>query len=104
MDEAQMQGGVRRRLSDKIEDAFDQACRQGQAEVAACMLKGLDQCLLGQPTPRERRQASLALLRACAERLDLLRHAQANTSAGLAIEHFPARQDIRFMNCSHTTV
>ena len=76
MDETQVPGSVRRRLSDRIEEAFDQACRQGQAEVAACMLKGLDQCLLGQPTPWERRKAALTLLRSCADRLGALRQSQ----------------------------
>ncbi len=73
MDQTSIPGIVRRRLSDRIEDAFEQACRQGQVEVAACLLKGLDLCLLGQPTPWERRQAALAVLRGCAARLDALR-------------------------------
>ena len=68
--------GVRRRLSDRIEDAFEQACRQGRVDVAACLLQGLDICLLGQPTPWDRRQAALHLLRGCADRLDRLRQAQ----------------------------
>ena len=68
---------VKRRLSDRIEQAFDQACDQGQIEVAACMLKGLDLALLGNPTQWERRQAALALLRTCANRLQALRSTQA---------------------------
>lgn len=70
-------GFVKRRLSDRIEQAFDQACDQGQIEVAACMLKGLDLALLGNPTQWERRQAALALLRTCANRLQALRTTQA---------------------------
>jgi hypothetical protein len=70
-------GFVKRRLSDRIEQAFEQACDQGQVEVAACMLKGLDLALLGRPTQWERRQAALALLRACANRLEALRTTQA---------------------------
>lgn len=66
---------TRRRLSDKIEDAFDQACAQGQLEVAACMLTGLDLALLSQPTDWNRRQAALSLLRASHERLERLRAA-----------------------------
>ena len=100
----QTQGGVRRRLSDRIEDAFDQACRQGQAEVAACMLKGLDQCLLGQPTPWERRKVALTLLRTCAERLSLLRHAQASADSTPLAGRFPCHSEIRVADCAHTTV
>ena len=74
---ADIKGGfVKRRLSDRIELAFDQACEQGQAEVAACMLKGLDLALLGRPTPWDRRQAALTLLRSCQARLEALRAAQ----------------------------
>ncbi len=69
-------GPVKRRLSDKIEQAFEQACEQGQVEVAACMLKGLDLVLLGQPMPWERRQAALGLLRVCQSRLQSLRDGQ----------------------------
>ena len=69
-------GQIRRRLSDKIEQAFDQACEQGQADVAACMLKGLDMALLGQPMPWERRQAALGLVRLCQNRLQTLRDGQ----------------------------
>ena len=70
------QGHIKRRLSDKIEQAFDQACEQGQVEVAACMLKGLDLVLLGQPMPWERRQAALGLMRTCQSRLQSLRDGQ----------------------------
>ena len=69
-------GQIKRRLSDKIEQAFDQACAQGQVEVAACMLKGLDLVLLGQPMPWERRHAALGLLRTCRSRLQSLRDGQ----------------------------
>ncbi len=104
MEQMQTQGGPRRRLSDKIEDAFDQACRQGQAEVAACMLKGLDQCLLGQPTAWERRQAALILLRSCAERLSLLRHTQASANDAPDPAQFPVQPRIPLADCSHTIV
>ena len=81
-----MPGGlVKRRLSDRIEQAFDQACDQGQVEVAACMLKGLDLALLGRPTPWERRQAALVLLRTCANRLEALRDTQAAASPETAL-------------------
>ena len=76
MDFQPVPGTVRRRLSDKIEQAFDQACEQGQVEVAACMLKGLDLVLLGQPMPWERRQAALGLVRLCQSRLQSLRDSQ----------------------------
>ncbi len=82
---------VRRRLSDRIEDAFEQACRQGQADVAACLLKGLDLCLLGQPTPWDRRQTALVLLRACAVRLDALRQAEADRTPEPAYAGFHGR-------------
>jgi hypothetical protein len=73
---------TRRRLSDRIEEAFDQACDQGQTEVAACMLKGLDLVLLGQPLAWERRKAALSVMRACAARLEHLRNKQrADTEA-----------------------
>ena len=104
MEQMQTHGGPRRRLSDKIEDAFDQACRQGQAEVAACMLKGLDQCLLGQPTPWERRQAALILLRTCAERLSLLRLAQARSETPSVPEGFLGHPNIQAADCMHTRV
>ncbi len=100
----QRQSGVRRRLSDRIEDAFDQACHQGEAEVAACMLKGLDQCLLGQPTPWERRKVALTLLRSCAERLSLLRHAQASAESTPVPAPFPVIAEILVAERSHTTV
>lgn len=102
MEHTQGEGGLRRRLSDKIEDAFNQACRQGQTEVAACMLKGLDQCLLGQPTPWERRKAALLLLRACATRLSLLRDAQAGADAAMPGSVFSAHE-ARVREMSHTT-
>ncbi len=104
MEQLQTHGGPRRRLSDRIEDAFEQACRQGQAEVAACMLKGLDQCLLGQPTPWERRQQALVLLRNCAERLRLLRHAQACSESPPANAEPVTRQKVLIVDCVPTGV
>jgi hypothetical protein len=82
--ERQAGGAVGRRLSDKIEQAFDQACRQKQLEVAACMLKGLDIALLGHPTTWDRRQAALNLLRSSHDRLEALRAAAepSSTPAG----------------------
>ena len=71
----QSEGHTRRRLSDRIEDAFEQACEQGQLEVASCLLQGLDLALLGRPTPWNRRQAALGLLRASHDRLERLRAA-----------------------------
>jgi hypothetical protein len=68
---------LRRRLSDKIEEAFDQACTQGQLEVAACMLKGMDMALLGRQQSWDQRQAGLALVRSMQERLQSLRDVEA---------------------------
>ena len=104
MAHTQTQGGNRRRLSDSIEDAFNKACRQGQAEVAACMLKGLDLCLLGQPTSWERRQAAMSLLRSCAEQLSLLRDVQADTGPGLAGSRPPAGENAQRVEAEHTVV
>ena len=104
MQQDQARGTVRRRLSDRIEDAFDQACQQGQAEVAACLLKGLDQCLLGQPTPWERRKVALTLLRTCAERLSVLRHAQASAEATRLPGPFSPHAAIRVGEYSHPAV
>jgi hypothetical protein len=66
-----------RRLSDRIHEAFDQACRQGQLDVAACMLQGLDLALLSRPGSWDRRQEGLNLLRHSHARLAQLREAEA---------------------------
>ncbi len=80
-----------RRLSDKIEQAFDQACEQGLTEVAGCMLKGLDLALLGRPQGWERRQAALGVLRACHARLEEMRRQErASATAGVTGEGFQA--------------
>jgi hypothetical protein len=81
---------MNRRLSDRIELAFEQACDQGQLEVAACMLKGLDLALLGQPLPWDRRQMALGLLRACQSRLQALREAR---TAQVPAELQPDQED-----------
>ncbi len=67
---------TRRRLSDRIEDAFDLACLQGEVDIASCMLKALDLSLLARPLGWERRQRALGVLRACHARLEQLRLAQ----------------------------
>ncbi len=72
-----------RRLSDRIEAAFDQACDQGLTEIAGCMLKGLDLALLGRPQSWDRRQAALGVLRACHSRLEEMRRMEvAATTTG----------------------
>jgi hypothetical protein len=64
---------TRRRLSDRIEDAFDLACLQGEVDIASCMLKALDLSLLARPLSWDRRQRALAVLRACHAQLEQLR-------------------------------
>ena len=44
-----------RRLSDKLLLAFDQACEQGQVEVAELVLKAIEIVLTREAAPAERR-------------------------------------------------
>lgn len=62
-----------RRLSDKIQAAFDHACDESQLEVAAELLETLEHVLLRTPPKPERREAVVAPLLACHERLWHLR-------------------------------
>jgi hypothetical protein len=78
------EGATRRRLSDRIEDAFDLACLQGEVDIASCMLKALDLCLLGRPMDWERRQLAVGVLRGCQARLEELRQAQAAEERALS--------------------
>ncbi len=70
-----------RRLSDKIQQAFDQACEQSQLEVAACLLKALDLVLLSRPESWDRRQKGLHLIRTLHARLARLREAEPATDS-----------------------
>ncbi len=76
-----------RRLSDKIQAAFDHACDDGQLEVAGELLETLELVLLRTPPKPERREAVVAPLMACHERLwhlraDAAARGQPATSAG----------------------
>jgi hypothetical protein len=58
-----------RRLSDKIQAAFDHACSDGQLEVAAELLETLEIVLLRGATRPERREAVIGPLLASHARL-----------------------------------
>ena len=62
-----------RRLSDKIQAAFDHACDDRQLEVAGELLETLELVLLRTPPKPERREAVVGPLMACHERLWHLR-------------------------------
>ena len=47
-----------RRLSDKLLMAFDQACEQGQIEVAELVLKAMEIVLTQEAAPAERERRS----------------------------------------------
>lgn len=47
-----------RRLSDKLLAAFDQACEQGQVEVAELVLKAIEIVLTQEAAPPERERRS----------------------------------------------
>jgi len=47
-----------RRLSDKLLAAFDQACEQGQIEVAELVLKAMEIVLTQEAAPAERERRS----------------------------------------------
>jgi hypothetical protein len=62
-----------RRLSDKIQSAFDHACDEGELEVAGDLLSTLELVLLRVPPKADRREAIVAPLMAAHERLWHLR-------------------------------
>jgi hypothetical protein len=81
--DARAGGTTRRRLGDRIEDAFALACWQGEADIAACLLKALDLSLLARPLSWERRQRALGVLRACHAQLEQLRQGQPTAEPAL---------------------
>jgi hypothetical protein len=62
-----------RRLSDKINAAFDHACEEGELEVAAELLETLEIVLLRTAPKPDRREVVVAPLLAAHERLWHLR-------------------------------
>ena len=77
-----------RRLSDKIQAAFDHACDEGELSVAGDLLQTLELVLLRVAPKPDRREAIVAPLMASHERLWHLR-SQAH-SEGAAIPDQPA--------------
>ncbi len=73
-----------RRLSDKIQVAFEHACDEGELEVAAELLATLEVVLLRVPPRPERREATVAPLLACHERLWHLRAKAATADETMA--------------------
>ncbi len=69
-----------RRLSDKIQTAFDHACDEGELQVAADLLQTLELVLLRVPPKPDRREAIVAPLMASHERLWHLRAQSAQKS------------------------
>ena len=68
-----------RRLSDKIQAAFDHACEEGELAVAADLLATLELVLLRVPPKPDRREAVVAPLMASHEKLW---HLRSGTSPG----------------------
>jgi hypothetical protein len=62
-----------RRLSDKLQVAFDHACDEGELEVASELLETLEIVLLRTPPKPDRRETIVAPLLAAHERLWHLR-------------------------------
>lgn len=62
-----------RRLSDKIQTAFEHACEERELDVAGELLETLELVLLRSPPRPERREALLTPLIACHQRLWHLR-------------------------------
>ena len=71
-----------RRLSDKIQAAFDHACDEGELVVAAELLTTLELVLLRVAPKPDRREAVVAPLMASHERLWHLRSLGAAPKAG----------------------
>jgi hypothetical protein len=78
-----------RRLSDKIQAAFDHACDEGELIVAAELLETLELVLLRTPPRPERRETVVAPLLASHERLW---HLKSTTGAK---EHAVAAEEAR---------
>ena len=79
-----------RRLSDKIQAAFDHACDEGELQVAGDLLVTLELVLLRIAPKPDRREAIVAPLMASHERLWHLRSAEPGQAAlvdGKAPEH-----------------
>jgi len=70
-----------RRLSDKIQAAFDHACDSSELEIAAELLSTLETVLLRIPPRPERREAVVLPLLQAHQRLWHLRH-RAEEEAG----------------------
>jgi len=71
-----------RRLSDKIQAAFDHACDEGELIVATQLLETLELVLLRVPPRPERRETVVAPLLAAHERLWHLKSTVPATSTG----------------------
>jgi hypothetical protein len=80
-----------RRLSDKIQTAFDHACDEGELQVAADLLQTLELVLLRVAPKPDRREAVVAPLMASHERLWHLR-ASGGRMAKQASEPLPAAE------------
>ncbi len=80
-----------RRLSDKIQSAFDHACDEGELLVAADLLSTLELVLLRVPPKPDRRDAVVAPLMASHERLW---HLRATGGQMLATSEFPAAPEL----------
>lgn len=76
-----------RRLSDKIQAAFDHACDEGELAVAGDLLTTLEIVLLRVPPKLDRREAIVAPLMALHERLWHLRSASFAAVDGAPVEH-----------------
>jgi len=75
-----------RRLSDKIQAAFDHACDEGELIVATELLQTLELVLLRSPPRPERRETVVAPLLASHERLWHLKSLGPHTANGVADE------------------
>ena len=75
-----------RRLSDKIQAAFDHACDEGELQVAAELLATLEGVLLRVAPKPDRREAVVAPLMASHERLWHLKSRDQDSGAGKATE------------------
>ncbi len=73
-----------RRLSDKIQNAFDHACEEGELIAASELLAVLENVLLRSPLRAERREIVVAPLLASHERLWHLRMAGRATLPAVA--------------------
>ncbi len=60
---------LRRKLSDKIRDAFEHACNEGETEVATELLSTLETVVMHTPMDEQERQASVSPLIEAHQRL-----------------------------------